>query len=474
MRKQRLFHSITGAKSAKKIRYRISRLEKEEPEISVNFDLPVQVACLGIIVIIRSLANWSSKLNKTAIEDSLETAFKAWSAYSRLSFEATSNATAADISVLFGKYQHGDGHPFDGPGRVLAHAFYPYDSGRLGGDLHFDEDESWTLGVEAKSHETDFFTVALHEIGHALGLAHSPDQTSVMFPYYQANKNEFALGYDDILAMYELYSKYTFLLIVPNQYNKVITNDPVQNFDGPETEQTTSTATTTTTTTTTTSSSKTFSTTIMPTDDRWQNDEGYENRNASNICSGLQLDTIVNLRGELFAFRDKLMWRFIERGHLREQYPAEFTQMFPALNADKIDAVYETNEGNIVFFSGSKYWVYDGYQFSDDSPRMISQLGLTDVGKIDAVFVWPKNGRTYVFSGQKYWKLNEAQTYTEDGYPLLIRDRWQNVPDLLDAIFAWKDGKTYIFKGKHFYELDDRKIYAEISSESTVHHWFGC
>lgn len=35
--------------------------------------------------------------------------------------------------------------PFDGKGNILAHAFYPTEQGSLGGDIHFDNSEDWTI-----------------------------------------------------------------------------------------------------------------------------------------------------------------------------------------------------------------------------------------------------------------------------------------------------------------------------------------
>lgn len=137
-----------------------------------------------------------------------------WGGYARLTF-SRSSTPEADIIVGFSRGYHGDAYPFDGPGMVLAHAFFPGKTNTPGleGDIHFDDDESWVDLTDQERQEgvegTDFFTVALHELGHSLGLSHSTVPTSVMFPYYKGwdEDSNNLLDYDDILGMYNLYSK---------------------------------------------------------------------------------------------------------------------------------------------------------------------------------------------------------------------------------------------------------------------------
>ena len=97
------------------------------------------------------------------------------------------------------------GYPFDGQGKVLAHAFFPED-----GRAHFDEDETFTDGT---SSGTNLLWVATHEFGHALGIEHSDVRDAIMYPYYTGYVAGMQLHSDDIAAIRSLYGNVTFVFL---------------------------------------------------------------------------------------------------------------------------------------------------------------------------------------------------------------------------------------------------------------------
>ena len=142
----------------------------------------------------------TARLDAATVKSEVVRALSEWARYAPVNFSPGDNSAAnRTIAILFARGAHGDAYPFDGPGKALAHTFYPAppNTEPAAGDMHLDDDEAWGPGEAI-----DLYSVALHEAGHALGLGHSDRPGAVMYPYYRSNTG---LNQDDIAGIRDLY-----------------------------------------------------------------------------------------------------------------------------------------------------------------------------------------------------------------------------------------------------------------------------
>ncbi|NQT14079.1 MAG: matrixin family metalloprotease [Planctomycetes bacterium] len=144
-------------------------------------------------------ADW--ELSQADIADVLETSLDAWADVAAVDFTETELPNQQDsIDFEFG--------PIDGADGTLAQAYYPDDvvPARLAGDVLFDVAESWEVGNDLGSAAFDFVLVAVHEIGHALGLEHSDAYGSVMADRVSPAETFSGLAPADVDAVLALYA----------------------------------------------------------------------------------------------------------------------------------------------------------------------------------------------------------------------------------------------------------------------------
>ncbi|KAK9090513.1 hypothetical protein Sjap_023690 [Stephania japonica] len=126
-------------------------------------------------------------------------AFSRWAAVTPLTFSEADSYPEADMKIGFFVGDHGDGEPFDGVLGTLAHAFSPPD-----GRFHLDGAEEWAVdGVGG----VDLESVAVHEIGHLLGLGHSSVEEAIMFPTISSRRRKVELARDDVEGIQVLYGE---------------------------------------------------------------------------------------------------------------------------------------------------------------------------------------------------------------------------------------------------------------------------
>ncbi|KAG8072341.1 hypothetical protein GUJ93_ZPchr0006g42060 [Zizania palustris] len=150
-------------------------------------------------------ATSATTIDRATLSTVFARAFSRWAAVTNLRFTEIASASNADITIGFYSGDHGDGEAFDGPLGTLAHAFSP-----TNGRFHLDAAEAWVADgdvsrLSSVGSAVDLESVAVHEIGHLLGLGHSSVPDSIMYPTIRTGTRKVNLESDDVLGIQSLY-----------------------------------------------------------------------------------------------------------------------------------------------------------------------------------------------------------------------------------------------------------------------------
>nr|XP_033796809.1 matrix metalloproteinase-15 [Geotrypetes seraphini] len=409
-----------------------------------------------------SIQNYTEKLGWYHSQEAIRSAFRVWEAATPLIFKEVryediqqKRRKEADIMVLFASGFHGDSSPFDGLGGFLAHAYFPGPG--MGGDAHFDSEEPWTVENTDVS-GNHLFLVAVHELGHSLGLEHSNNPSAIMAPFYQWMDTEnFMLPEDDLRGIQQLYGS-------PDDQDHTTLPLPTVNPKKPDKPE-----------------HKPPKPPPGGRPDRPPKPGSPEQPRATdrpeqygpNICDG-NFDTVAMLRGEMFVFKGLWFWR-VRHNRVLDNYPMPIGHFWRGLPGN-IDAAYERHDGKFVFFKGEKYWLFREANLEPGYPQYLTHYGFgIPYDRIDTAIWWEPTGHTFFFQGDRYWLFNEDTRSSGPGYPKPISD-WAGVPTTPKGAFLSFDAAyTYFYKGVKYWKFDNQRLKTEPGyPKSILRDFMGC
>lgn len=137
----------------------------------------------------------AAPLSAAAFETAIRAALDEWQATGLVAFRPAADGEEAELVLGWRRGAHGAACLPFGVDTAIAHTG-PVGPGTF---VHFDLEREWDPGRGGY----DLAAAALHEVGHALGLDHTPDESAVMYAEPSGRRQ---LGRSDRLGLRTLYA----------------------------------------------------------------------------------------------------------------------------------------------------------------------------------------------------------------------------------------------------------------------------
>ncbi|HVF15183.1 MAG TPA: matrixin family metalloprotease [Acidimicrobiales bacterium] len=150
-----------------------------------------------------SITNYTSDLPQESCRQAVRGALRQWEAVTSIAF-AEESAWPFSVAIGWFSGEHILDHSwFEFLSNGFGHTYDPPYSDKIsiGGSLCFSDLETWSVNTPPSGIDTA--TVALHLMGHLLGLEHSDVATSVMYAYYEGPRRSPTPS--DVAAIQALY-----------------------------------------------------------------------------------------------------------------------------------------------------------------------------------------------------------------------------------------------------------------------------
>lgn len=346
-------------------------------------------------------------------------AFSAWEKVANLKFSRKWTSAEANIIISYGSsYSHNmvleqKQCKFNLNSVVLGHAFYP-DPSRSQLEMHLYLDMPWYKKdiYSPPSGMLSLYNVLLHEIGHALGIAHSLNKDAVMYSYYHEAKNRsLQLHQDDIDAVHEIYGKKP-------------------------------TPTTTTTSTTTSRPSATTTTSRPPPPD---------------LCTIRNINQFVIIDDIMYALYEGYLWAINLKTNVYEP-PVLLRDWFTFLPENsKIQSVHQDANGDIIAVINNQIYVIDSQslQLRPSYPMPMVRL-IPANAQFNTMFA-TYTGKTYVLFDDVHVKelsFYHNARYFIPGKQSRLSQVFPSLPAGVESSFRYINGLMYFFKNGSLFEYN--------------------